>query len=331
MTFYMVLSLSAFLISLLGTRLLILALRKRTVLIDIPNARSNHQRPTPKGGGLAVVTALVICLLVADMGIDYDIILSLLILTAVSLLDDIIGVPVSVRLVVQAIAVGLPLGTMPVMLSDGLLPDWAEQGGIFLLWLWFMNLFNFMDGIDGIAAVEMLCIAAGLCLLVSLIGVFPDRLSVYGLITAAAACGFLWWNWHPARIFLGDVGSIPIGFLLGYLLLLAAHNGYGYAALILPAYYLADGGLTLFKRLMRGEKIWVAHSEHYYQKAVRNGRSHDAVARYVFGINLLLILLAVFSALHPNLAMFYAALAYFSVFMLLGFFAHSHPKGHGHA
>lgn len=323
MTFYTVLALSAFLISLLGTRLTILALRRRTVLLDIPNLRSNHRAPTPKGGGIAVVTALVICLLVAD--ISYEVVLSLLLLAAISLLDDLIGVPVIVRLIVQIFAVAIPLSAMSDAIFGGMFPNWLDKTIVGLLWIWFINLFNFMDGIDGLSATEMICIGIGLCFPAVLAGAFPDSLSTYGLIITAAACGFLWWNWHPARIFLGDVGSVPIGFLLGFLLLLAVRDGYVYTALILPGYYLADGTITLIRRLRQGKKIWVAHSEHYYQLAVRSGRSHESVVRYIFGINLLLILLATLSVLNDELADFYLALAYLAVFMLLGFFAHSRP------
>lgn len=323
MAFYIILSLSAFLISLLGTRFTILALRKRTVLLDIPNLRSNHAKPVPKGGGIAVVMALIICLLSVDL--PYDIMLSILLLMAVSLLDDLIGVPAPVRFVVQIIAVAVPLSAAPGLAFSGWLPVWIDKGITALVWLWFINLFNFMDGIDGISATEMICIGVGLSLPAAVIGTFPDMLSVYGLIIAAAACGFLWWNRHPARIFLGDVGSVPIGFLIGYLLFTAVISGHGWAALILPAYYWSDGTITLLKRLWRRQKIWVAHSEHYYQQAVRKGLSHEAVVRYIFGVNLLLILLATLTVLEKDLAVFYAAQAYLAVFMLLGFFAHHRP------
>jgi UDP-N-acetylmuramyl pentapeptide phosphotransferase/UDP-N-acetylglucosamine-1-phosphate transferase len=321
MVFYSLLALCAFLLSLLGTRLMILFLRKRPVLLDIPNLRSNHRLPTPKGGGLVVGMTLVICLLTA--GIGYPVILSFLILMAVSLLDDIIGVPVAVRFSLQVVAVSIVLLTMPDLLVGNTLPTWLGKIIIGICWLWFINLFNFMDGIDGLSATEMICIGIGVCFPAVLLGRFPDALSVYGLIITAAASGFIWWNWHPARIFLGDVGSIPIGFLLGFLLLVVAQQGYLYVALILPAYYLSDATLTLLRRIKRREKLWVAHSEHYYQRAIRAGRSHEAVVRYIFGFNLLLILLSTFSVLNPQLSPLYLSLAYLSVFMLLGFFAYS--------
>lgn len=324
MTFYITLSLSCFLISLIGTRLTIQALRRRTVLLDIPNLRSNHKTPTPRGGGLAVVTALIICLLVAD--IHYVIVLSILLLMAVSLLDDLIGVPVSVRLAVQFISVLLPLlSIVTVPVFGGFLPGWLDTAMAAIIWVWFVNLFNFMDGIDGLAGTELFCVGLGLCLPAVFLGAFPSPLSVYSLLVMAASVGFLWWNWPPARIFLGDVGSVPLGFFLGYLFLLAFQHGYIYTIFILPAYYLSDSGVTLFRRLKDGKKIWEAHSEHYYQRAVRAGNSHGSVVRYIFGINLLLILLSTLSVLEPDLALFHLSLAYLSVFMLLGFFSHQKP------
>jgi len=322
--FYVALSLSVFLISLLGTRLTIIALRKRAAFLDRPNLRSNHQTPTPRGGGIAVVMALIIGLLAADVG--YSIIIAMFLLAAVSLMDDLISVPPLVRLLVQIMAVSLVLIQMPPVWG-GSLPLWLDRSIIAILWIWFINLFNFMDGIDGLAASEMIGIGMGFCLLSAFDGAFPHALFAYSLIVAAAGCGFLWWNWHPAKIFLGDVGSIPIGFLLGYLLLLAATSGYLFAALILPAYYLSDSTVTLAKRLYQRKKIWVAHSEHYYQQAVRRGRKHDTVARYIFGINILLIFLATLSVIHPHLAILHLFVAYLAVFTLLAFFAHApaHP------
>ena len=327
--FYSAVALSAFLISLLGTRLMILALRKRTVLLDIPNLRSNHRAPVPKGGGIAVVISLIICLLVVD--IDYGIVLSLLLLAAVSLLDDLIGVPIVIRLCVQIIAVTVALSGMPDFVSASVLPNWVIHCFVGLLWVWFINVFNFMDGIDGISASEMISIGIGVAVPVVLLGDFPSVLSNYGLIVASAAFGFLWWNWHPAKIFLGDVGSVPIGFLLGYLLLLAFTHGYHFTAIILPAYYLSDASITLIKRAYRRQKIWQAHSEHYYQQAIRKGKSHEFVVRCIFGINLLLILLAVQATLTPELGLFHTATAYMIVWMLLGFFAHiNFSQSHAH-
>jgi UDP-N-acetylmuramyl pentapeptide phosphotransferase/UDP-N-acetylglucosamine-1-phosphate transferase len=136
-----------------------------------------------------------------------------------------------------------------------------------------------MDGIDGIAGTESVVLGIGLALVFALGGaLLPAGLS---LLVAAAALGFLVWNWQPARIFLGDVGSVPLGFLLGWLLLLAAAGGQWAAALILPGVYWADATLTLLRRGLRGERLWRPHREHFYQRAVQRGLGHGQVARRV--------------------------------------------------
>ncbi len=288
--YYIFLALGSFITTLIGTRGVILTLRHKRMLLDVPNARSNHTIPVPRGGGIAVVMSLMIFLLLADQ--SYLLVFSLLLLASISLVDDWIHLGPLTRLIVQIMAVGVMLPEMSPHFPELGLPLWIEQSFILALWVWFINLFNFMDGIDGMATSETISICAGLLMITTLTGSFGDSLSLGALVILAAGAGFLWWNWHPAKIFLGDVGSIPLGFLLGYLLLRASDTGYVYAALILPAYYLCDASITLAHRAWRREKIWQAHSKHFYQQAVRSGHSHEAVVRVVLGMNMLLILLA---------------------------------------
>lgn len=322
MAFYIILSLSAFLISLLGTRLTILAYRKRPRPMEhLASLRPNYRQPPAKGGGIAVVMGLIICLLVAD--INYAIVLATFMLAAIALLDDLISIPLPVRLLVHVLSVVIALSVMNVPTFGGFFPLWADKVVTALLWVWFINLFKLMDGIDGLSATETIGIGMGLCLITVMSDTFPNALSTYSLIIASAACGFMWWNWHPAKVLLGESGSVPIGFLLGYLLILAATTGYPYAAMILPAYYVSDATLTVIRRIYKRDKLFVAHTDHYYQRALRSGRRHDSVARYIFGINFLLIFQATFSVIDPSLAIFYVGLAYASVFMMLGFFDHS--------
>jgi len=164
-----------------------------------------------------------------------------------------------------------------------------------VLWLWFVNLFNFMDGIDGIAGVEASSLGIGL-VLVGAMAAWPAVHFVLPALLAAATLGFLVWNWAPAKLFLGDVGSVPLGYLLGWLLLVAAMNGEWAPALILPLYYLADATITLLKRAARGAKVWRAHREHFYQRAVQGGASHSHVALQVLACNAALVALAVLAA-----------------------------------
>ncbi|MBV9152819.1 MAG: hypothetical protein JO204_13685, partial [Alphaproteobacteria bacterium] len=156
-------------------------------------------------------------------------------------------------------------------------------------WLWFVNLFNFMDGIDGLAGVEAAAIGVGLLLFAAVGSEMDPGLAAAPAAIAAAALGFLVWNWAPARIFLGDVGSVPLGYLLGFLLLDQAARGHWEIALILPLYFLADATITLLRRLLRGERVWEAHRSHFYQRAVQRGFGHAAVVQRVVVANIVLI------------------------------------------
>ena len=216
-------------------------------------------------------------------------------LALVSFADDVRHLPPLARLGAQAAAVALGLsflpGTGPVF--QGLLPAWLDLVLAALLWVWFVNLYNFMDGIDGLAGVETACIGLGLALLALFHreAAGAGQLGL-GLAAGVAALGFLKWNWHPARIFLGDVGSVPLGYLLGWLLLATASAGFWKAALLLPAYHLADATFTLARRAIRGARVWEAHREHLYQSLVQRGWTHDRVVRRILALNLLLIVAA---------------------------------------
>lgn len=322
MTFYSILALSCFLLTLLGTRLTILAFRKRPIPIDPASLRPGYRKPPLANGGLATVMALIICLLVAD--INYAIILAMFMLAAMSLLDELIPIPLPVRLLVQLLSVLIAINVVGVPVFGGFFPPAVDKVITTLLMLWFLNLFKLMDGVDGISPMEMIGIGMGVCLMSGLTGrVFPNPLAVYGLIVGAAGCAFIWWNWYPAKVLLGEVGSVPIGFLLAYLLLLTATSGYPYAAVILPAYHISDATLTMIRRVARGRKLLATYNDFYYFRAMRAGRRPDAVVRYMFGLNFLLLFQAVFSVIDPTLAIFYVGMAYASVFMILGFFAHT--------
>ncbi len=277
-------------------------LQKRT-LFDHPNPRSSHTSPTPRGGGIAIVAILVpawalIGLSGTGNGPEvWTVAVSALGLAGLSWLDDMGGLPPLVRLSGQAVAVAATLSVMQgyEMFFAGLLPPALDIFLAGVLWVWFINLFNFMDGIDGIAGTEAVCIGlgvTGVALAVGLGQTFP----LYGLAIAAAALGFLWWNWQPAKVFMGDVGSIPLGYLLGWLLLGLAGQGQWAPALILPLYYLADATVTLVRRGLRGETVWRAHREHFYQKMSQRGFSHAFVVITILTANLALIALAALAA-----------------------------------
>ena len=293
--------------SALATGALRAQLQRRSIL-DHPNERSSHKRPTPRGGGLAVVPIILFAwaLYAAKpvAGALAVVIPGAAALALLSWIDDLRTLPASVRLIGQTAVVATVLALLDGfgLVFQGLLPPLFDKIAAAVAWIWFVNLFNFMDGIDGISGVESIGIGGGLALLVLVTPAAAPE-AWYGAAIAAAMLGFLIWNWHPARIFLGDVGSVPVGFLLGFLLLTAAADGYWAAALILPLYYLADATITLLRRAARGEKVWRAHREHYYQKAVQGGLSHAAVSGAVFAANLLLVALALTAVTMPALSL----------------------------
>ncbi len=275
----------------------------RHQLLDHPNPRSSHTQATPRGGGIAILAVvlpawLLLSLLVPPQNetARWLVPAGALVLAAISFVDDLRSLPQWIRFLVQAITVGVAVQLLPGPVVQGLLWPWLDTVAAAIIWLWFINLFNFMDGIDGIAGVEAIGIGVGIY---AIGAVFLPLAAEHaqGLAIAAAMAGFLVWNWHPARIFLGDVGSIPLGFLLGWLLLNLAASGLWQAALILPLYYLADATLTLLRRLLRGAVIWQAHREHCYQLAIQRGRTHSAVAGAVALVNAALIVLALIAAI----------------------------------
>jgi UDP-N-acetylmuramyl pentapeptide phosphotransferase/UDP-N-acetylglucosamine-1-phosphate transferase len=279
----------------LATWALIPILRRRDML-DYPNERSSHFVPTPRGGGIAVTGSVLlawISLRSAGLVTPGVMIIALYtgLLAVVSWIDDVRGLSPGLRLMAQALAVTLGLAVLPEASNE--FEAWWGPALYFvatgLLWVWWINLFNFMDGIDGLAVSEAATIGCGL-LLFAIVGdgVDPEAALLAAGISGGAI-GFLGWNWSPARIFLGDVGSVPLGYVSGFLLLELATRGRWKIALILPLYFLADATITLFVRLLRGERVWEPHRQHFYQRAVRNGLDHAAVVKRVIAADLLLI------------------------------------------
>lgn len=281
----------------LALKPLVAWLRRRAIM-DIPNERSSHSEITPRGGGIAVSGGILLGLAIwFSLAPDVDgslLLLGMAVLAIVSWLDDRRGgLPVGLRFGIQLLAVGLVITLLPGerSVTAGLVPLWLERVVLFVAWLWFTNLFNFMDGINGITGVEMATVGIGLALL----AVDPGVIGAPGLIVAAAGLGFLPWNWGRAKVFLGDVGSVPAGYLLGGLLVLLTLQGAWAAALILPMYYWMDATITLLRRLLRGEKIWQAHRSHFYQQGARRLGSHAAVSLRIAGLNVVLVGLALAS------------------------------------
>ena len=278
--------------------------------LEPPSDRGMHKVPVPSGAGAAIIAAaLVLWPLWQGPAVGDSMLLlaTVAALALISWLDDRRGLSPAVRLVAHAAAVTLLLASLgPDQRVLPALPLGVERVGLGLAWLWFINLFNFMDGIDGIAGAEAVAVAAGYALVAAVAGA-GNPLEQLALVVAAATAGYLYWNWHPARVFMGDTGSIALGFLLGWLMIDLACRGLWAAAGILPLYFIADATLTLLKRLARGERLWQPHRQHAYQRAVLGGTRPSEVVLRTAVANAVLIALAVASIWHPVLALGAAA------------------------
>jgi len=288
--------------SFVATRLLLSVLIHYSIF-DKPNERSSHTKPIPRGGGLAVILVSLGAwgFSLSEIFIVHLILfITTLSLGIISWIDDIRNLPASVRLISQFLAVGLVFLLMPTssLYFHGFLPYWLDTFIAVFVWVWFINLFNFMDGIDGISAIEASSIGLGIFILMTL-GAIGLTHGLLGLVIGASSIGFIWWNWQPARVFLGDVGSVPLGFLLGWLLLQILSTPHWPIAVILPLYYIADASITLGRRIWRSERVWRAHREHFYQQATARGLSHARVSLLICGTNTLLIGLSIFSMVQP--------------------------------
>jgi UDP-N-acetylmuramyl pentapeptide phosphotransferase/UDP-N-acetylglucosamine-1-phosphate transferase len=243
----------------------------RFVPLDQPNARSLHQQPIPRAGGLALVPAILLGWFLAP-GAAWLPALIAAALCLLSYVDDLRGLPVAARLGSHLAAAAL---VVPAAFPAAPLA-WAAVLVVAVVWI--VNLYNFMDGSDGLAAgmaVFGFCAygfgaqAAG-----------AEWISVAAFAVAAAAAAFLGFNLHPARMFLGDSGSIPLGFLAASLGLYGTASGAWplWFPLLVFAPFIGDATLTLFKRLARRQRVWEAHRDHYYQRMVRMGLGHRRTA-----------------------------------------------------
>ncbi len=285
----------AFLASASLTALVRRYLLRRKVL-DIPNGRSSHSLPTPRGGGLSIVVVFLgIVLRFAHRGaisasLGSALIWGGLAVAGVGFLDDHFPIPARVRLLVHFAAAGWALwklnGMGPLHLG-WIIWNWGWVGQLVALvgLVWMINLYNFMDGIDGIAGVEAVCASGlgGLLLAWSGLG----GLAECALVLAAASAGFLVWNWPPARIFMGDVGSGFLGFVFGVLAIASAKERPWmlWPWLILLSIFIVDSIVTLLRRLLTGARWYQAHCSHAYQHAARRWGSHSKVTLTIAAVN----------------------------------------------
>lgn len=270
-------------------------------LMDVPNARSSHALPTPRGGGVAFVLAFLLAIpFLNDLGfvnrpVDVVLIVAGLFIAIIGLCDDHGHIAPPMRLLAHFAAsiFGIYwLGGMPSIAIFGciLSAGWLLNGLATIYIVWMLNLYNFMDGVDGLAAIEVLSVCVGAVCLYWLDGVWAFM--GLPLILAAAVAGFLCWNFPPARIFMGDGGSGFLGFCLGILSIQAAfvNPQLFWGWLILLGVFIVDATATLLRRLARGDKVYEAHCNHAYQHAARRFGSHGWVTLGVLGVNLFWLL-----------------------------------------
>ncbi len=299
-----------------------------------PNERSSHRVPTPQGAGIAVIAATlaVAAIVIACSGktglkIPAEVFGATLFLAMVGLRDDLKAIPVWPRLTLQAIAVGVVVFSAPVDLKivPGA-PFWLERALLLLAGLWFVNLVNFMDGLDWMTVAEVVPVTGAIVIL-GMLGDLPTSTTTVAAALGGAMLGFAPFNRPVAKIFLGDVGSLPIGLLLGWCLLQLAYRQHFAAALLLPLYYLSDATMTLVLRLARGEPFWAAHRSHFYQRATDNGFTVLRVVSEVFALNIVLAALAIASVMSPSITAGVAMLAiggFATAFLMHRF---SQPRG----
>jgi UDP-N-acetylmuramyl pentapeptide phosphotransferase/UDP-N-acetylglucosamine-1-phosphate transferase len=281
-----------------------------------PNARSSHRAPTPQGGGIAVIAATIAAAALGFVSLGATIATPLIIVFAAVIVIACVGaaadlrpIDVAPRLLLQAAAVAAVIYALPDELRVApILPWWVERALLALGGLWFVNLVNFMDGLDWMSVAEIVPVTAALAA-AGWLGLLPPHASIVALALCGAMIGFSYFNRPVAKLFLGDVGSLPIGLLVGWLLVLLAGGGSLVAAILLPLYYLADSTITVLRRLRNGEHIWQAHRTHFYQRATDRGFSVIEVVARVFAVNIALAALAIATLLLPGHTTDLAALA----------------------
>lgn len=297
------------------------ALRRN--LFVLPNERSSHTVPTPRGGGIGIALALLGAMSTLWF---FDIIPPELavafigggaMIVTVGWIDDRRHLSISVRLLIQFLAAGwalffiggidrinIGIATVPLGWLSHLLP---------LSMVWIMNLYNFMDGIDGLASSEAVLVGVVGGVLLTISG--AQDLAFLSFALSAAAAGFLVWNWQPARIFMGDSGSVLIGFIFAALFLASERSGIfpGLLWILLLLIFIIDPTYTTIRRFLKGEKWFAAHRVFAFQQFVRRGYSHQQTTLGILGIDGVLVLLTVLSWWKPILLL---PSFFFSLFLL---------------
>lgn len=286
----------------LATPYLINLLKDKNFL-DNPVERSSHETPTPIGGGWIVLPMILIGLtaLIYVSGHDnvlYALPIIAFLLMLLSWQDDQRDLHPGLRFLIQAILVGSSIFVFEpdFYLFNENVPMWLDRAITFWALLWFVNLYNFMDGIDGITGVETASIGFGVGTLMLIFGVSAWIWPVFGFLCGGVALGFLLFNWHKAKIFIGDVGAVPLGFLMGWYLMYFAGEGFFWAACMIPLYYCFDATITIARRMKQGHPVWVPHRLFFFQAAIPHKFNHAQVVLRILGLNIFLWICAYLAA-----------------------------------
>lgn len=298
-------------------------------VIDVPNHRSSHSQPTPRGAGVSVV--IVFLCFISILSFQYEIsnayIFSLIfgagIVAGVGFWDDLSHIPARWRFIIHAIAAVLSLSILPSLPGLPFFDTVIDLSlfaylfyGVTLVWL--LNLYNFMDGIDGIASVQAITMLLGAATIIN-----DQSWSQLLVLLGASVAGFLIWNWAPAKVFMGDSCSGCLGFTLGLLAIITASEELIciWSWLILYAVFVVDASVTLVRRVLNGNLWYEAHRSHAYQNAARKYRSHRAVTLGVLMINLLwLFPIAWFANQFPSMGFLLTLVATFPLIVVSLYF-----------
>ncbi len=319
-----------FLVSALLTRYFSLP-QNRLCILDKPNARSLHTRPIPVNGGVAILIGFIISTIFIYWYLmpsqDFFWIASGLLIAIISFIDDCYHVSAANRLLVHFIAAYLFLWQGEFWLTHFVLPGitWAlspflQTSISFLFVVWMLNLYNFMDGMDGFAG-GMAIFGFGTFAVLGGLAEHPLFMAI-NLMVASATGGFLIFNFPPARIFMGDVGASSLGFLAGAFSLWGNREGIFplWVALLLFSPFIVDATITLLRRTLRGKKIWLAHKSHYYQQLVQLGWGHKRTVLWEYALMATCSLSALVAPFLPVYAQWYLLICYAIIYILLIYF-----------
>lgn len=283
-------------------------------LVDAPTTNRQHKLSTPTAGGVVISLLLFIFTILYSLYFSNPKVLyflaSLLILTTISFIDDFYDLSVLIRLPFQFLAAWLIiLNLSPVIVPQlDFVPNYVMNILLLIGMVYFLNLYNFMDGIDGSASSEAIHISLSFILIYILFGINNPFSFFVAFVLCFSCLGFLFHNWSPAKIILGDAGSTSIGLICGWLMIILGKEGYLAAALIIPGYYLADSTITLINRMRKGERFWEPHTQHFFQIAAKSSNSHAKVTRKIIKYNVILCALALLSIFLPRISLIIAIL-----------------------